>query len=201
MALTVDPATFVWSVLQADLTFISGTLYDLDTNQLKLDMGLELASEDGIWMPDAFIHNTEVTVAGTTFARTIEMINGHSITLEDTGGAYSTRMINSNNNMFDIENSILNPTALVTVISTNSAGLVVSGSGVTPGDVSDIADAVWDEALADHTTPATYGLDITSAEHADAIWDEPVAGHVAAGSFGDFMQNKLLTVAKWIGLK
>ncbi len=203
MALTVDYATLVWSVLQADLSFISGTLYDLDTNQLKLDMGLELASETGIWMPDSFVHNTEVTVAGTTFARTIEVVNGHSITLEDTMVAYSVRLINSNNNMFDIENSIMNPTGLVTVISTNSAGLIttVSGSGVTPGDVSDIADAVWDEALADHTTPATYGLDTTSAEAADAVWDETASEHTTAGSFGDFMQNKLLTVAKWIGLK
>jgi hypothetical protein len=203
MALTVDPATKVWLVLQADLAFVSGALYDMDTDQIKQDMMTVLSSEDYIWMDDSFIHNTEVTVAGTTFARTIEIINSHSITLEDTMLAYSVRMINSNNNMFDVENLILNPTGLVTVISTNSAGLIttVSGSGVTPGDVSDIADAVWDEALADHTTPATYGLDTTSAEHADAVWDETASEHTTPGTFGDFVQNKLLTVAKWIGLK
>jgi hypothetical protein len=47
------------------------------------------------------------------------------------------------------------------------------GSAVLPGDIADIADAVWDEATADH---------------------------VAAGSFGKFVQT-LLTVAKWLGLR
>lgn len=173
MALTVNPATRVWSVLQADLSFISGALYDLDTNQLKQDMMAVLSSEDYIWMDDSFIHNTQVTVAGTTFARTIEVINAHSIFLEDTSLAYSVRMINSNNNMFDVENGILIPTGLVTVISTNSGGLIVEPES-TPPTVVEIADAVWDESMAAHTTDDT---------------------------FGNQVRSKLLTAAKFLGLK
>lgn len=173
MALTVNPATKVWSVLQADLSFISGALYDLDTNLLKQDMMTVLSSEDYIWMDDSFIHNTQVTVAGTTFARTIEIINSHSITLEDTGGAYSVRMINSNNNMFDVENGILNPTSLVTVISTNSGGLIVEPTSTPP----------------------------TAAVIADAVWDEPMAAHTTADTFGDQVRSKLLTLGKFLGLK
>jgi hypothetical protein len=173
MALTVDPATKVWSVLQSDLDFISGALYDLDTNELKQAMMVVLSSEDYIWMSDSFIHNTQVTVAGTTFARTIEVINGFSITLEDTGGAYSVRMINSNNNMFDVENNILNPTSLNTVISTNSGGLIVEPTSTPP----------------------------TAEVIADAVWDEPMAGHTTADTFGDHVRSKLLTFVKWIGLK
>lgn len=157
MALSLDPATKVISVPQADLTFVSGTLYTLDSDQFRKDvMGL-LASENYIWMVDAFIHNTEVTVAGTTFARTIEFINGYSITFENTGSAYSIRIEGSNNNIFDIENGILNPTPLVTIISTNSAGLINSPTNITPTDLNNIADTVWDEALAGHVTAGTAG--------------------------------------------
>jgi hypothetical protein len=139
-------------------------------------MGLELASEDGIWMPDAFIHNTEVTVAGTTFARTIEVINGHSITLEDTAGAYSVRMINSNNNMFDVENSILNPTPLVTVISTNSGGLIVTEAGGGGPTAASIADAVWNEDQADHLTGGTSGLYQAEQNYLGVVWIDTTRG-------------------------
>ena len=134
MALSLDPATRVITVPQADLTFVSGTLYTLDSDQFRKDVMTLLASEPYAWLPDAYRHNTEVTVAGVTYARTIEIINGFSVTFEDTGSAYTVRIEGSTNNIFDVENGILNPTALVTVISTNSAGLqtVTSGSGLDP---------------------------------------------------------------------
>jgi len=124
MALTLDPATKVITIPQADLTFVSGNLYELDTNQFRKDVFDLLASEPYIWMPDAFTHNGEVTVAGTTFARTLEFINGYSITFENN--TYSVRLAGSNNNIFDVENGILNPSGNVTVIGQNSAGLVLA---------------------------------------------------------------------------
>ena len=36
---------------------------------------------------------------------------------------------------------------------------------------------------------------------ADAVWDELTASHVIAGSFGEQVGGKLLTLAKWIGLR
>ncbi len=66
MPLTLDPATRVFSSPQSDHTLVSGALYDVDTDQLRKDMFDLLASESYIWMPDAYIHNTEVTVAGVT---------------------------------------------------------------------------------------------------------------------------------------
>jgi len=133
--LTLDPATRVISVPQSYLTFVSGTLYTLDSDQFRKDVFDLLASENYMWMPDAFNHNTEVTVGGVTYARTIEFINSYSITFENTGSAYTIRIEGSNNNIFDIENGILNPTPLVTVISTNSAGLiaVATGGGTSSG--------------------------------------------------------------------
>ena len=127
MALTLDPATRIFTILQADLTFVSGALYELDTNQFRKDAFDLIASEPYIWMPDCYSHNGEVTVAGTTFARTLEFINGYSITFENL--VYSVRLVGSNNNLFDVENGILNPSGNVTVIGQNSAGLIVGGGG------------------------------------------------------------------------
>jgi hypothetical protein len=124
MALSLNPATKVITIPQADLTFISGTTYELDTNQFRKDVFDLLASEDYIWMEDAFSHNGEVTVAGTTFARTLEFINGYSVTFENL--VYSVRLAGSNNNIFDVENGILNPSGNVTVISQNSGGLITN---------------------------------------------------------------------------
>ena len=174
MALTLDPATKVISIPQADLDFISGSLYELDTNAFRKNVWDLLASEPYVWMPAAFIHNTEVTVAGVTYARFIEFINGYSITFEDL--VYSVRFAGSNNNLFDVENGILNPSGNVTVISTNSAGLivVVQGSGVTAQDIIDISN-----------------------ESSKKTWDALTAAHTIAGSFG----AKVMTVVKFLSLK
>ena len=176
MAITLNPATKVFSVLQSDLSFVSGTLWDFDTDVQRKAMWDLLSSEPYIWMDEAFIHNTEVTDAGVTYARTLEMINGYSITLEDTGSAYTANFVGSNNNFFDIENSILNPTPLVTIQSNNSAGLqtVVSGSGVTPGDVTDIKNAIFDEIMENSESFA----DQTRLIRADAAGSIRKAGDV-----------------------
>jgi hypothetical protein len=137
MALSLDPDTKVITIPQADLTLVTGTLYELDTNQFRLDVGVLLASETYIWMDYAFQHNTSVTVAGTTFARIIEFINGYSIEFED--GSYSVRLAGSNNNIFDVENGILVQNS-VQVIAQNSAGLVETGAVDTTAIIQSVED-------------------------------------------------------------
>ena len=140
-------------VAQADLTPIVGTLYEMDTDALRLELKAQEADTDGMLYPDTHRHNTEVTVAGVTFARTIELINFYTIEVED--GTYSVRLTGSNNNLFDVENNILVQNG-VQLIAQNSAGLikVVTGGIGTPAEV---ADAVWDANTADHTTAGTFG--------------------------------------------
>lgn len=121
MALTINPATKVITIPQSDLTPVAGTLYELDTNQFRRDVMALMDDEDYIWMDNPFIHNTEVTVAGTTFARTIEFVNGYSVEFEN--GSYTVRLSGSNNNIFDVENGILVQNS-VQVIAQNSAGLI-----------------------------------------------------------------------------
>jgi len=126
MAYTYDYATLTITIPQSDLTLVTGTLYELNTNVFRLAVADEQDSERGMPYPDAIRHNTEVTVAGTTYARFIEIINGWSITFEN--GTYSVRLVGSNNNLFDVENGILNQNS-VQVIPGNAAGLIVSGGG------------------------------------------------------------------------
>lgn len=125
MAVTIDWNTYRIHVPKADLTLISGTLYELDTNWLRLQLK-SIESDQGIAQPDTHRHNTEVTVAGVTFARTIEILPPYSIEFED--GAYTVRLSGSNNNIFDVENGVLVQNQ-VQVISANSAGLVKVESG------------------------------------------------------------------------
>jgi len=224
MAMTLDPATKVFTINQADLTLVQGTLYSADTDALRKEMMLLLASEPYIWMPDSFNHNTEVVVAGVTYARTLTTLNGYSYTFSPDS-QWSVRLEGSNNDFWDIEAGFLNQNQ-VQVIPTNSAGLIVNeGQSLGQADLDNIADAVADEALAGHTTAGTLGkaiidieadttsiegkIDIidtnvdalpTAADNADAVWDEQIDDHLAAGSTGSWLKNKVLTVAKYLGL-
>lgn len=143
--ISIDWGTKVITIPQTDLTHISGTLYELDTNSFRLSLKSLEDNEEGMPFPRTHTHNTEVSVAGITYARTIEIINGYSITFED--GQYTVVLSGSNNNFFDVANGILNQNQ-VQVISTNSAGLqiVTQGSGVTDQDKLDISDRVWGDS-------------------------------------------------------
>lgn len=126
MAISIDWGNKIINVPQSYLTLITGTLYELDTDQFRLDLKALEDDEEGMPFPDTHRHNTEVTVVGVTYARVIEIINGYSVTFEN--GSYSVRLAGSNNNIFDVENGILNQNT-VQIISQNAAGLIVSEGG------------------------------------------------------------------------
>lgn len=141
MAVTINWNTKVISVPQSDLTFVSGTLYEMDTDWFRLQLKSIEASEEGMPFPDTHIHNTEVTVAGTTFFRTIEIINGYSVQFTPDS-QWSVRLAGSNNNIFDVENGILVQNQ-VQVIAQNSAGgqVIETGtSGLTATESSQLAE-------------------------------------------------------------
>ncbi len=121
MAITLDPATKIFTVPQADLVFVQGTFYKADTNAIKYEIEQLMDNEQYIWMERAINHNTVVTIAGVPYARTLELINGYSIVFTPDA-QWSVRLDGSNNNFFDIEEGILNQNQ-VQVIPTNSAGL------------------------------------------------------------------------------
>jgi hypothetical protein len=94
----------------------------MDTDQFRKDLkAWEANLTGGSYLLKTHLHNTEVTVAGTTFARAVEIIAPYSVEFED--GQYTIILEGSNNNIFDVASGILVQNQ-VQVIPTNSAGLI-----------------------------------------------------------------------------
>lgn len=185
MAITVHPNDFIIYVPQADLTPVSGTIYELDTDWFRLQLKAWEAGGNGLSEGITFLkthnHNTEVTIAGITYARSLEILAPYSVEFED--GQYTVILTGSNNNIFDVANGILEQNQ-VQVIPTNSAGLITitSGSGVTEQDKLDIADRVWDETLneANHNDPSSAGRRIVQlGDSIDGVVNDPAASVTA----------------------
>jgi len=168
---------------QVDLSLVTGTLYELDVNDLRLwCKDWEDNSDGGITHERTNDHFTEYTVAGVTYARAIIFLPPYNFTFED--GQYSVRLTGANTNLFDVENRILNQNQ-VQLIPSNSAGLIVvtQGSGVTEQDKIDIiegaAAAVFEEQTADHKEDGSYGAELatkddiaaSSSDISNAVWE------------------------------
>lgn len=172
--LDVNWLTRVITVPQSYLTFVTGTLYSMDTDAFHFDMRELEASETGIVFVDSHAYTGAITVAGVTFAPFITLINNYTITFQSPNALgspyhsvdgvgsptilYAVRLDGSNNNIFD--EGILNRNE-VSVIPTNSAGLqIVSvGSGLDPTQstqLEEIHGQARREIWVDETT-ATVG--------------------------------------------
>jgi len=116
----VDWPNRIIHILQVDLTFISGSLYELDVNQLRLDLKNLEDNAQGMAWPDTHVHNPEVLLSGVTYARTFQIINSYTVTFEDIASPYRVRCVGANHNISDVQN--LDD---VSLIIGNAAGLIV----------------------------------------------------------------------------
>ncbi len=120
MALSVTWETGVIFVPQSYLQLVGGSVYQLDTNQFRLDLrDLEDDVAEGMLYPNTHNHVQPITVGGVDLARVIEIINGYTVTFED--GQYRVILAGSNNNILDVAN-----VNQVSIAPTNSAGLTYS---------------------------------------------------------------------------
>ena len=90
-------------------------------------------------------------------------------------------------------NELVENDAGVSRYTVNALENAPSGTGAS---AATIADAVWEEAIADHsgtggsTAEALAGATApTAAAVADAVWDEAIADHQGAGSTGELLQD------------
>ena len=183
MAISVNWGTRVISVPKVDLTLLSGTIFELDSDVFRLALKNLEDDEEGIPFPDTHRHNTTVTVSGVTYARTIEIINSYSIEFED--GQYTVIIVGSNNNFHDTLNGILIQNQ-VQVIPSNSAGYIqveTGVSGLTPNEAADLDTAATEsteaavqstEAATQATTAATQST-IAATESTAAAIDAALA--------------------------
>ena len=187
MAITVNWPTKVINVPKADMTLVQSTPFEireLNINTFRLTLKNLEDDEQGQPWPTTHNHNTAVTVGGVTLARVVEIINGYTVTFED--GSYAVNLIGANSNVGDVVN--LNT---VSVRAANSAGLTEP----------DMAAVVWDALVANHLTAGTTGKALSDAGSAGNPWSSPITGNTTAGTFGELVGKKLLTVAKFLGLK
>ena len=105
--------------------------------------------EPGMPFLDTHNHNTEVTLSGVTYARSVEIINGYTVTFED--GMYTVVCSGANHNIDDVKT-----VNQVSLIINNSAGLqvVTSGSGLSAAE-QDKLDELWRIAGLDIANPMT----------------------------------------------
>lgn len=130
MALSINWATKVITVPQADLAFVSGVIYEHDVDAFQRELSDIGDSEIGVAHLPTHRHNTQIVLAGVTYVRSVEIINGYTVTYES--GSYRVNLVGANNNIIDVLNY-----NNVQVVPNNSAGLIVvtSGSGLsTPQD-------------------------------------------------------------------
>ena len=183
MAITIDYTTRIISIQKVDMALVQSTpfeIYELDINDFRLSLKDIEDNVVGIPFVDTHVHNTIVTVGGVTLARVVEIINGYTVTFEDD--SYAVNLVGANSNIADVVN--LNT---VSVRAANSAGLIQS--------------MIWDEPIADHLTAGTTGKALSDAGSAGNPWGSPITGNTDAGTFGELVGKKLLTVAKFLGLK
>jgi hypothetical protein len=144
MAISINFSSKVITIPQADLTFVSAGLYQLDVNAFRLALKDIEDNEEGAVWPDTHRHATQSTLAGVTYARQVEILSPYTVTFQDVGTPYTVKVIGGNHNISDVKN-----VNQVSLIIGNSAGLisVTSGSGVTAQDKTDIINGVWTKAL------------------------------------------------------
>jgi hypothetical protein len=159
MAVTIDWGAQIINVPQDYLTLISGTVYELDIDNLRISLKDLEDDFEGMPYPDTHRHTAPVTLSGTTYSRFVEIINGYTITFED--GFYQVNLLGANSNIVDVLNR-----NSVSVVANNSSGLIVTGGSaltseehdkLMSGLETDIPPAVWEEFLANHLTAGTVG--------------------------------------------
>ncbi len=122
MAISIEWHTKIISVPKDYLNPTANpSVFNLDTDQFRLDLKALEDDETGIVYLDTHRHNTEVLLSGVTYARVIEIINGYTITFEN--GFYAINFYGSNNNYADVTN-----VNFVSIRPNNSAGLIVDPS-------------------------------------------------------------------------
>lgn len=139
MALSINRLTSVITIPQADLTLVSGILYELDADAFRLALKDIEDSVEGMVFPKTHNHNTQVTLSGVTYARTLEILSPYTVTFEDTGSPYTVRIVGANHNIADVTNYV----SEVSLIVGNSAGLqaVATGSGLSGPQDQALTDA------------------------------------------------------------
>jgi len=121
MAISVDPLTDIIYIPKADLTLVQASpeVRELDLNAFHLWLLDWEDDENNIYRPKTHNHSTEVSLAGLTYARIIEVLSPYTVEFED--GQYTVNCTGANHNLSD--KKVANQ---VSLIINNAAGLITN---------------------------------------------------------------------------
>lgn len=168
MAISVNCATRVITIPQGDLTPISTGKYGLDIEDLRIWLKDWEDSEEGIAMPDTHRRNAPVTLSGTTYAQTFEIINGYTILFDYSGSPFTVYVSGGNHNLGDVKVS-----NAISLVINNSAGLIVTDTG---GGGGLTAAQIWTYG----TRELTSAPPPSAADNAVAVWLRAIEDGVTA---------------------
>lgn len=123
MAISIDYATDVITIPQADLTLVAGTSYELDMNDLRLWLRALEDDPTMVTKPQVVSHVAPFTVAGQTLPRAVEILSPYTLTFEDVGSPYAVTLLDANTNAS--EPTVTN----INQVSVRSQGLLVGLGG------------------------------------------------------------------------
>lgn len=134
MAITIRWLDQTIQVPRADMPVVQASpeRRALDLDAFRLELKEIEGSEEGMPHLDTHEHTTTKVLAGVTYARFVEIINGYTVEFED--GQYGVVASGANSNLFDVvvDNQ-------VNFLGNNSAGLIETAvSGLTPGEAADL---------------------------------------------------------------
>ena len=135
MSYSVNWTTKVITVPLADLTLISGSNYSLDTGDFWIEMRrLEASAGDGLWAAQAVEYVNTQLLSGITYSAIVKLINSYTWDTDTTDKNIS--LLGFNNNLLDT----FIPGNGVSVLANNSAGKIVSGSGLDAGQDTKLSE-------------------------------------------------------------
>lgn len=117
MAITINRATRVINVPQADLVSLGNNVYEFDVDAFSDSLKDLTAAEAGSPFPVPYDYTSSTVLEGETYAPFLVIINDYEVEFED--GQYTVKCIGANHNLASVkvENQ-------VSLIINNSAGLI-----------------------------------------------------------------------------
>lgn len=189
----------------------------MDQVQMSAITGFDgVAVNSGILTSFGLAANGSVILDNTNIITTNAVIDGNgasSILWNQAAGLFSIINLTAGSEL-----NIAFAVAVMILDNTNTGGNLRIGGLATIFNTSamtivffqtldrlQIGLGVWDVPKIFSTDLGEFGGHVgslgTPATTADAVWDEPTSGHDTANTFGEQVLNKLLTVAKFLGLK
>ena len=200
---TLDGASDIRECIVTNLLFADGFIGDSGLGDITLgttvqaDIFQSYSTVAGITTPEIDMNGTGILALrdynGGALLKNYTGAGSHSIDLSSGQIKLDTTTITSGTFVVRGVGKLVDELGNPILTGTWNGGVTIVNELITAGsiganvDAGEIADAVWDELVVDHTTAGTMGEKQGTAaagSDVDAIWNEPTINHTTPGSTG-----------------